>query len=97
MSETTNREHLSAQITGRVQGVGFRHFTCMTARRLDVSGWVKNESDGSVQVEAEGPRDDLEELLDAVRDGPGAAQVQDVSADWQEATGEHDGTFSVRH
>jgi len=54
--ETDTQERLSARITGRVQGVGFRNFTQMRARQLGVSGWVRNEQDGSVRLEAEGPR-----------------------------------------
>jgi acylphosphatase len=93
---TSTQERLSAQVTGRVQGVGFRHFVRTQAGRRDLAGWVKNESDGSVRVEAEGPRDDLEDLLDALRDGPRAAKVQDVSADWQDASGDFE-IFEVRH
>jgi acylphosphatase len=93
--ETDTQERLSARITGRVQGVGFRNFTQMRARQLGVSGWVRNEADGSVRLEAEGPRAALEDLLEAVHDGPRTAQVQTVDADWNDATDEFD-TFRVR-
>lgn len=96
MDSTSTQERLSAQVTGRVQGVGFRHFTRKTAGRLDLAGWVRNENDGSVRVEAEGPRSALDDLLDALRDGPRAARVEDVSADWQDADGSFE-TFEVRH
>src|SRR5690606_23075698 len=66
---------LSAVVRGRVQGVGFRHFTRQQALALGVVGWVRNEHDGSVALEAEGPRTDLESLLQAVRRGPSAARV----------------------
>jgi acylphosphatase len=93
---STNDTHrLSARIIGRVQGVGFRHFTRRTARRLDLEGWVRNEADGSVRLEAEGPRGDLEELLDAVRQGPSAARVENVHAEWDDAIEQFDG-FTVR-
>jgi acylphosphatase len=93
--ETDTQERLSAQITGRVQGVGFRNFTQMRARQLELTGWVRNEQDGSVRLEAEGPRGALEELLDAVHEGPRTARVSDVDADWDDATDEFD-TFRVR-
>lgn len=93
--ETHTKERLSARITGRVQGVGFRNFTRMRARQLGVAGWVRNEQDGSVRLEAEGPRGALEELLDAVKEGPRMARVDDVAADWDDATGEFD-VFQVR-
>lgn len=93
--ETDTQERLSARITGRVQGVGFRNFTQMRARQLELTGWVRNEQDGSVRLEAEGPRGALEELLDAVHEGPRTARVNDVDADWDDATDEFD-TFRVR-
>ena len=93
---TPTAERLSARITGRVQGVGFRHFTRKKASTLGLGGWVKNEQDGSVRLEAEGPRDALEALLDAVREGPRMASVENVSADWQDASGTLD-DFTVRH
>jgi acylphosphatase len=93
--ETDTKERLSVRITGRVQGVGFRNFTQMRARQLGVTGWVRNESDGSVRLEAEGPRGALEELLEAVHDGPRMAVVDTVDADWEDATGEFE-VFRVR-
>ncbi|PSQ97866.1 MAG: acylphosphatase [Bacteroidetes bacterium SW_9_63_38] len=93
--ETDTQERLSARITGRVQGVGFRNFTQMRARQLELTGWVRNEQDGSVRLEAEGPRGALEDLLGAVHEGPRMARVDDVSADWDDATDEFD-TFRVR-
>jgi acylphosphatase len=93
--ETDTKERLSARITGRVQGVGFRNFTQMRARQLGVAGWVRNEQDGSVRLEAEGPRGALDDLLDAVHEGPRMARVEDVEADWAEATEEFD-VFRVR-
>ena len=93
---TSTSERLSAEVTGRVQAVGFRHFTRKKASALGLSGWVKNEGDGSVRLEAEGPRDALEDLLDAVRQGPRTASVENVSASWQSADGAFDG-FEVKH
>ncbi|PQJ35999.1 acylphosphatase [Salinibacter sp. 10B] len=93
--ETDTQERLSAQIEGRVQGVGFRNFTQMRARQLGVTGWVRNEQDGSVRLEAEGPRAALEELLEAVHEGPRMAQVESVEAEWAGANDEYEG-FRVR-
>jgi len=94
MDEDT-QTRLSARITGRVQGVGFRNFTRRRARRLGVTGWVRNERDGSVRLEAEGPRTALDSLVDAVHRGPRMAQVEDVEVDWADATDEFE-TFRVR-
>lgn len=87
---------VSVHIAGRVQGVGFRHFTQMQARRLGVDGWVRNEPDGSVRLEAEGSQDALEKLVDAVKEGPRAAHVQNTTVNWDEATDEFN-EFSVRY
>jgi len=86
--ETETQDRLSARVTGRVQGVGFRNFTQTRARRLGVRGWVRNEPDGSVRLEAEGPREALESLAEAVRQGPRMAEVQGVEAEWTDATGD---------
>lgn len=89
-------KRISARITGRVQGVGFRHFTQMQARRLGIDGWVRNEPDGSVRLEAEGPEEALENLVGAVHEGPRAARVENVNVSWDAATDEFD-AFSVRY
>ena len=89
-------ERLTARVTGRVQGVGFRHFTRRKARQLGLAGWVRNEDDGSVRLVAEGPREPLEQLLEALRDGPTSAQVADVAADWTSASGAFE-SFEVSH
>ncbi len=74
---------LHAQITGRVQGVGFRMFAQSVALPLGVSGFVRNEPDGSVKVEAQGTRDALEALLARLRQGPPGSWISDVSTDWE--------------
>ena len=67
-------------VRGRVQGVGFRWFARETARALDLAGWVSNRPDGSVEVTAEGPAPAIDRLLEALRQGPGAAAVAGVDA-----------------
>ena len=82
-------ERLAARVTGRVQGVGFRYFVTQHARRLGLTGRVRNTPDGAVTLEAEGPRPDLERLLAHLREGPSAASVAHVEAAWAAAEGEH--------
>ena len=53
---------------GYVQGVGFRWTAKYTARRLGLSGWVRNLDDGSVEMEAEGTERDIEELISSMED-----------------------------
>jgi acylphosphatase len=61
-----------------VQGVGFRWFVRVHARRLDLAGWVANQPDGSVEVAASGAQEKLEELTRIVRQGPDGAEVSAV-------------------
>lgn len=78
---------LEAVVHGRVQGVGFRMHVADAARELQLVGWVANESAGTVHCVAEGPRDDLEHLLAALRSGPRGAAVGRVDAAFSAATG----------
>ena len=73
-------EAFTARVVGRVQGVGFRYATQREAGRLGCSGWVRNGSDGSVEVFAQGAPSALSRLRAFLADGPRAARVQGVSA-----------------
>ena len=65
-------------VRGRVQGVGFRWFVEREARLLGIAGWVRNNSDGAVEVFAQGTREQLSGLRDRLRQGPRAARVDQV-------------------
>jgi acylphosphatase len=60
-----------AIVTGKVQGVGFRAFTQNQATQKGIAGCVRNREDGSVEVEAEGPRVILDDFLKVLKEGPG--------------------------
>lgn len=62
-------------VSGRVQGVFFRDRCRSTARGLGVRGWVRNRSDGTVELVAEGPRERVDQLLNWCREGPPRATV----------------------
>ena len=88
---------LRAVIRGRVQGVGFRDYVYARARFLGLTGYVRNLPDGrSLEVVAEGPRSDLEQLLDYLRDGPRLARVDAIDKEWGAATGSY-GRFGIAH
>ena len=70
-----------ARVFGRVQGVFFRAWTQEQAEALGVSGWVRNRRDGSVELLASGRAEAVEALIDKVRRGPPAAQVERVEVD----------------
>jgi len=57
-----------ATFIGRVQGIGFRATAKSLANEFGVRGWVRNEADGSVKLTAEGPKEHLDQYLDALRD-----------------------------
>jgi acylphosphatase len=82
-------------VDGRVQGVGFRYFVLEKANLLGVVGWVRNTYQGQVEVLAEGPREDLDLLLQFVERGPRSGFVSDIQIDWETATGEFN-HFEVR-
>lgn len=71
---------LHVRITGRVQGVGFRWFVREEARRLGLSGWVRNLPTGSVEVAAGGEASALERLRRALEVGPTGADVTGLEA-----------------
>ena len=75
-------------VTGLVQGVNFRWHTRMTAEKLNVSGWVKNLPDGSVQGCFEGEAADVTALVDWCRRGPDWARVEDAVVEMEEYRGE---------
>lgn len=86
------------RISGRVQGVGFRHFTKQNARRLNINGWVKNLPDGDVEAVFAGEKDNVLEMLEEMKKGPSVAQVDDLSVDESsEKLNETFSGFSVRH
>ncbi len=80
---------------GRVQGVFFRAFTRNVASLLDISGWVRNLYDGSVEAVFEGEKSLVEEAVKRCKKGPPGAYVDEMELEWQPFSGEFQG-FSVR-
>jgi acylphosphatase len=74
-------------ITGRVQGVGYRMWAERTANQLGLRGWVRNRSDGSVELIAIGGDEAIARLIDACRQGPRAAIVTAVAIEDAEDDG----------
>ena len=88
-------ERLSATVTGRVQGVGFRWWVRSFADRMGLTGWVMNGADErSVELVAEGPPPALEELERLLRQGPPGAVVDRVDATRSPASGRY-GRFQI--
>lgn len=72
-------KNVSIKVKGRVQGVGYRYNTMVKARELGIKGYVKNERDGSVVIEAEGNQDSLDDFTLWCTDGPNIARVDHIS------------------
>jgi len=86
---------VSLRIKGRVQGVGFRYSAMDEARRLGLTGWVRNTRAGDVELVAEGDRDQLHRLVTWSHGGPRGALVTDVEQQWLPYAGEFD-AFRIR-
>jgi acylphosphatase len=93
MPGTTGRA-VDVVVTGRVQGVSFRYYAEGTARRLGVTGWVRNEPDGSVAAHLEGDPEAVDAMLAWLHQGPPAASVEQV--DVRAATPTDARSFEVR-
>ena len=74
--------HITVQ--GLVQGVGFRYFVYRHASMLGLTGWVRNLDNSDVEIEAEGDRSLVEELIKEVKVGPRSAHVKDLKIEWQD-------------
>ena len=74
-------------VTGHVQGVFFRASMREQADRLGVTGWVRNEPDGTVHAHLEGAPEAVDELVSCCAEGPPAARVSDVARSDADPTG----------
>lgn len=95
MSPPSNPIRVRVLISGRVQGVCFRMETRDEARRLGLSGWVRNLPDGRVEAEIEGPPDLVSQLVNWCHHGPPLARVNSVEKKSLPPLGESD-PFTVR-
>lgn len=90
--ETVGRK---VRVFGRMQGVFFRQWAVNQARALGVSGWVRNAPDGTVEAHIFGDEGPVAKMIDAMRQGPSQARIEDVMVDDIEP--EDINGFSVRH
>ena len=85
-----------ARITGRVQGVCYRSWARSEAEAIGVTGWVRNEGDGSVTALIAGPKGKVSRMVDALWEGPGAASVNYVATEDLPGTGESPSRFTIQ-
>ncbi len=81
-------------VSGLVQGVSYRAYIQDSATELEITGWIKNMPDGSVEILAQGLPDVLKEFVEYVHEGSLKAKVESVSIDWQTAKRLYD-DFSI--
>lgn len=86
------RVHLIVE--GRVQGVWFRESTRIKAAELEINGWVKNRSDGSVEIIAEGPEADIRKFIEWCHEGPSYADVTKIAESSEDFRNEFD-SFNI--
>jgi len=94
--ESKPEARLHAVVHGYVQGVNFRYYTVRTAQYLNLTGWVANRWDGSVETVAEGQREALNGFLAFLHRGSPSSVVRRVDAEWETPSGEFAG-FRVRY
>ena len=93
----TDKIKFKANVYGRVQGVGFRYTTTHLAKQLEVNGIVRNESDGSVYVEAIGPEDKIELFIEELAKGPSPSAIVDkIEIQYDSSIPDYNG-FGERH
>jgi acylphosphatase len=86
---------VSVRVTGRVQGVSFRWYAVQEAERHEVTGWIRNEPDGSVAAHLEGDDAAVDAMVDWCRHGPSYAAVRDVAVTEARPTGA--ASFDIRY
>lgn len=96
VKDSGEHSRLMVTFSGRVQGVGFRMTAADIAQRCNVTGFVRNESDGSVYLEAEGPKRNLEALLAQVYASHLGGLIREAHPRWSEPTGQYT-LFDIRY
>ena len=81
-------------ISGRVQNVNFRAYTCDEAKRAGVDGWGKNLADGRVEAVFEGARAGVQRMVSWCYSGPPAAEIDHVEVTWEDPS-HREGPFSI--
>lgn len=83
-------------VSGRVQGVTFRLRARRVARQVGVKGWVKNLSDGRVELIVEGKREKIQSLVEWIKSSPFLVRVDNLEIDWEEYQNEFN-NFSIKY
>ena len=96
MSYVNLKMDIRYTISGRVQGVGFRYYTCQQAQHLALNGYVRNLADGRVEAYAQGSEENLQVFRELLNEGPVGARVKEVTYQILSVKNDSDG-FRVRY
>ena len=80
----TERARVNIFVSGLVQGVFFRASTSQKAKKLGLTGWVRNTVDGRVEIIAEGKKEKIQELLKWAEKGSSFSRVENLEVEWEE-------------
>lgn len=86
MGDRVVRAHM--YIHGNVQGIGYRYWMRSQARKLGLTGWVRNLSDGRVEAMVDGSKDKVEEIIIKCKQGPMLAGIKHLDIIWEKTKGE---------
>ncbi len=96
MSNPSEMVRAHVWVQGRVQGVGFRAHVEYFSRQIGgLMGWVRNVGYDTVEAVAEGEREKVERLIEALKQGPRASRVDEARVEWERVTGE-ESAFGVK-
>ncbi len=87
---------INARIEGRIQGVGFRFFAQRMADLLSITGWIRNASDGAVELEAVGEKPRIEEFILTLKQGSSLSEVKNISVQQEEVEYNNHKDFEIR-
>jgi acylphosphatase len=82
-------------VSGRVQGVGFRYFVYSKAKALPITGYVKNQFDGTVECVAQGKENYMQALVTILKQGPSMSRVDKI-LDWDMEIDNEISGFEIR-
>jgi acylphosphatase len=89
-------DKLYIKVHGNVQGVGFRYQVVTFSTGYELTGFARNLTDGSVEVFAEGPKENLKKLIDYIKGSPGSSQVTEVEPTWKDPANREYSKFFIK-
>lgn len=93
--EKSKNLRFRATIYGKVQGVGFRYFVLENSKLVNVTGWVRNRFNGTVEIVSEGKKSNLEEFLTILNQGSSSSNISKVEVEWLDTSNEFS-SFKIR-